>query len=230
MKILTPKVMAILVALTLMISGCDKTTDPSSAGDKPVFPSFQISTPAFPSDPNDQCGTNAYVYATLAQGFVQSSAAFTALPGQNVNGVWTWTFTEDGVTETLTAQKQGDGSFLWKLVMNGTDTNDGTNYSNWTAMEGTNSADGNTGSMTIYDDSPTPGTSIALKVSWRTITGGVEVTIDEYSGGQQDTRAVVVSNTNGSGAVSGFSWNGSAWVTTGFNATWPAPNGVATCG
>ncbi|MBI2618921.1 MAG: hypothetical protein HYW57_02465 [Ignavibacteriales bacterium] len=226
MESLRSKVFATLVAVLLVIVACEKTTEPTE--EQPTFPTFQITTPSATAT-SDTCNLKAYIYAISVQALAQFSASFAALPGQNVNGVWTWSVTEDGVTQTLTAQKQADGSYSWKFVFNGTDENDQTVYNNWIAMEGTTSADGSTGSLTIYDDSEVPAQVIYLQVSWRPVTNGIEITFDQYSSGQPVLRVVLVGYGNGSGEVTEYVRSGSNWVPTGFHATWSGQDAVAVC-
>jgi len=221
MKILTPKVMAILVAFSLIIGGCDKTTEPAG-GAKPTFPTFQVSLPASPTGSNN-CNDSAYMYAVQVQLLAQVASGLASLPLTNNGGAWTYTVTDQGVTETLTSTRQGDGSYAWTYVVN-----DGSG--NWTAMQGTSSADGSTGSLTIYDDSAAPNQTIDIIVSWRQVASGKELTFDSYSSGQPQLRVVVLSNTNQSGEMTEYVRSGSQWVPTGFHATWSGPGATAICG
>lgn len=211
-------------ALLIFAAGCDKTTDPSSS-DKPVLAVASISLPA--ANMIDTCNAKAYTYAATAQALIQFATVY-ANPalGTSVNGVWTWSITESGVNATMTARLLDDGRYSWKLVLNGTDTDDGTVYSNWTAFEATSSADGKSGTLTIYDDSPTPSTTVDLVVTWS--TGANNVATVELEFVQENVKFVLVSNGT-TGEVTEYVKVGGNWIGTGFHATWTGPGALATC-
>jgi hypothetical protein len=212
-------------ALAVFVVGCDKATDP--ANEKPVIAVASVSVPA--ANFNDTCNVRAYTYASTVQALIQMANLYgnPQLMTQ-VNGVWTYTMTEDGVTVTITAQKQSDGQYTWRLKLNGTDTNDGTVYTNWTAMEATSSADGKSGTLRIYSDSPTPSTTVDVQLTWSTGANNVVTVTMEFP--QENMRFVLVSNGT-TGEVTEYMRTSptSSWVTTGYHATWTAPGALATC-
>lgn len=217
---------SVVAALVLLVVGvgCDKANDPSD--ERPVIAVASVSVPA--ANFSDTCNAKAYSYASTVQMLI-SFANIYANPAlmTNNNGVWTYGFTDDGITATVTARKLGDGQYTWKLVLNGTSVSDPTeSYSNWTAFESTSSADGKSGTLVIYDDSPTPSTTIDVKVIWSTNASNVSTVTVEMP--QEDGRFVFVSNGT-SGEVTEYAWVGSAWVATGYHATWTAPSALATC-
>ncbi|MEX1140277.1 MAG: hypothetical protein WEB33_12955 [Bacteroidota bacterium] len=208
-----------------VLAGCSKkSTEPAET--QPKFPVFTLTSPAAASD---TCGGPAYAYVTQIRALLQSSAIFAILPGQNVNGVWTWQFPVDGMTIKLTSQLQSNGTYQWLLLWNGTDTTTQVTYTNWKSLEGNSSADGKSGTMTIYDDTDPTSQTILMSISWTTqASGTLEATIDYYSGGDPSTRIILVSNANGSGEITEFTWTG-AWVPTGYHATWTGEGATAVC-
>ena len=220
MRQLTPKLITILVATFLVLAGCDKkgTTEPTDQ--KPSIPQFQLSLPSS-SALSDTCNARAFEYASIVTGYATEAAGIAALPLINNNGVWSLSIPDSGQTHTISATRQSDGSYLWKYLIN---------PGNWTLIDGmTTSIDGTTGNLTVYDDSNAPAQVIFLKVSWKPVTGGVELTLDMYESGQPSGRVVVVSGTSGSGDITEYARSGSQWLPTGGHWHWNGANAVATC-
>jgi hypothetical protein len=212
---------ALVLAAMIIAAGCDTATDANS-NTPPKIATIAISVPA--ANFSDTCNAPAYSYASLAQAMVQYATLYAQLPGgTNNNGVWTWSMTDDGITVTITARKLTDGRYEWKIVLNGTDGTD--TYANWTALEGTVAADGKSGSLTFYDDSPTPSTNADVIVMWSTT--GTTTTID-FESVQDDMKFVLITNGT-SGEVSTYHKVGSAWAGPDYHGTWTAPNALATC-
>ncbi|MEK6649722.1 MAG: hypothetical protein AABY75_01985 [Bacteroidota bacterium] len=213
-----------VAAVLLFAAGCDKVTDPS-ASDKPTLAAVSISLPA--ANFSDTCNAPAYSYAASAQALIQLATAY-ANPalGTSVNGVWTWSITQDGVTATMTARRLDDGRYSWKLVLNGTEAGSGgTVYTNWTAFEATSSADGKSGTLSIYDDSPTPSTTVDVIVTWSTgASNAVTINVEFV---QENMKFVLVSNGT-TGEVTSYTKVASTWVQE-FHASWTAPGALATC-
>lgn len=219
--------MVAALALIVFVAGCDKTTDPSN--EKPILVTGSVSVPAFSSNPSDTCGPKAYLYASEIQAFLALANAYAnpALMTQ-VNGVWTYSVTEDGVTMTITSARQGDGSYRWLVKLNGTDTNDGTVYANWTVMEATSAADGKSGSLTIYDDSNVPASTVDASFIWS--TGANNMVTYDLQIPSEDARIVLRSNGTTGEVTEYVRANSTApWVTTGYHATWSTVGGVPVC-
>jgi hypothetical protein len=219
--------MVAALALIVFVAGCDKTTDPSN--EKPILVTGSVSVPAFSSNPSDTCGPKAYLYASEIQAFLALTNAYAnpALMTQ-VNGVWTYSVTEDGVTMTITSARQGDGSYRWLVKLNGTDTNDGTVYANWTVMEATSAADGKSGSLTIYDDSNVPASTVDASFIWS--TGANNMVTYDLQIPSEDARIVLRSNGTTGEVTEYVRANSTApWVTTGYHATWSTVGGVPVC-
>lgn len=227
MHVRSPFFVIVTLLLSLFVLGCEETNTPGD--EKPILASGTVSVPAFATDPSDTCGPKAYLYASQVQAFIALANAY-ANPAfmTQVNGVWTYSVTEDGVTFTITSSKQSDGSYRWLVKLNGTDTNDGTVYSNWTAMEANSTADGKSGSVIIYDDSPTPGTTVDVSFTWS--TGANNMVTYDLQVPQENVRFVLLSNGT-TGEVTEYirANSSSSWVPTGYHATWASVGGVPVC-
>jgi hypothetical protein len=164
------------------------------------------------------------VQAFLALANAYANPAFMT----QVNGVWTYSITQDGVTMTITSTKQSDGAYRWLVKLNGVDASDGTVYSNWTAMEARSTADGKSGSVTIYDDSDAPGSAVDVSFTWS--TGANNMVTYDLQVPQEDVRLVLKSNGT-TGEVTEYMRASSSapWVTTGYHATWSSVGGVPVC-
>lgn len=227
MQLRTSFLMLIASALMFLVFGCDETTN--TAEEKPVLAAASVSVPAVNFNVSDTCGSKAYAFASEVHAFIALANAY-ANPAfmTQVNGVWTYSVTDDGVTVTITAAKQSDGSYRWTVKMNGTDGTDGTVYANWTAMEASSSADGKSGSVTIYSSDPTPSTTIDVSFTWATGAGNM-VTYDMQVP-QENVRFVLLSNGT-TGEVTEYTRanSSSSWVATGYHATWADNGAVPAC-
>ncbi len=136
----------------LFIAGCSKdSNNPAGPGpqqDAPTVPTASFQGPSTTSQ--DSHAQMAIGYATSMNALMSPVAAFGGHTSVNAGNTYTWTYSAQGLTETFTATRQGDGSFTWSWVISGTD---GThNYgTGWTFWTGTTSADGKNGSWTFYE-------------------------------------------------------------------------------
>jgi hypothetical protein len=219
----------ILVALTLalFVVGCEETNN--TGDERPIFAPTSVSVPAYSGNPSDTCSYKAYLFANNVNAFLALANAY-ANPAliTLVNGAWTRSITADGVTMTITATRQGDGSYRWLVKLNGTDSDDGTVYANWTAMEATSTADGKSGSVTIYDDSNLPASTVDASFTWS--TGANNMVTYDLQIPVENVRFVLLSNgTTGEVTEYTRASDASPWVTTGYHATWTSNGGVPTC-
>lgn len=193
----------LISTFVFLIVGCDKETNPaSSSTTKPTAPKVSF------NGPNTQ-STNTYAqqakgFSQLFNGFATEFAGLTSLPGGTQNGnTWTYTYTVGNFTETITVELLTDGSYKWKVVFNGTDPNGGVGnpvvYSNWTAFEGTSSADGKSGSWKFYEENKT---ILQAELSWTTDAQGNELgTLKTYTAGVLQEQLDIVNNVNGTGSM-----------------------------
>lgn len=108
-----------------------------------------------------------------------------------------WSYTYDQLTVTLEAKYDMDGSVEWTVTLNGTD---GKNtYNNWTAIKGTTSADGNSGSFEIFKKN---STDIEYRYSWSIDSSGNKTVIFEDL--EDGDKYVAVNNVDGSGSLTEY--------------------------
>ena len=192
------KHVVVISLLALIFSSCSSNS--------PNSPEDQNKPPAIPSTSNLKVTVPQNAPAELQLGAQTANALLTF--GLNTwlnsiantqpsggNGNWQWTVTAQGITVTLKAVEGSDGSVSWTLTLNGTDPQTGDTYNNWVAMTGTTSADGKSGSFTIYEEN---STTVAVTATWSTNEAGTTtVTIETPDG---DSWAIT-SNADGSGTM-----------------------------
>lgn len=206
--------------LILTAGDCKKTNGPSD--NAPIPPTVTFSGPGT----QDACSVQAYGIVQYANSFSTELAIFASLQ-PNANGdTYTWgPLTLDSLTVTVTAMRQGDGSFTWEVKYDGVE--DGITYTNKVIASGTTSADGKSGTFTAYY----PQAAAVLGTFEYAISGTNVATgtfIEYDSQGLQSDKIDLVSNPDGSGEATTSTWNGSAWVQD-FHATWTSSGGQATC-
>ena len=192
--------MSLIVVLlaALMIAGCSKNesspTEPE--GGTPTIPTVSFKGPNTNSQDNNAVMVKSYVAAINA--LTTAFAPLAALPGVQNGNVWTWTYTDRTLTIRFTATRQGDGSYVWKMVLNGIDPDDQTVYNNWTAIEGTSSADSKSGSWKIYAENTT---TLEAEYIWTTVNNVLTGTLKEYTNNVVSYQTVVTNNPDNSGEL-----------------------------
>jgi hypothetical protein len=207
-----------LVAGTLAVAiiGCSKNnsspTQPQNT--PPSLPSVAFKGPV--TNSQDQNAQQAKLHIQSINGYTGVLAPYTGLQGTASGNSWTWTYVVQNLTAVLTATQQSDGSYYWKLVLNGTDPNTNTLYNNWMAIDGTTSADGKSGNFKVY----VPNTTTMLaQFAWSPSPNGVLTgTFKLYDNtGAVISQIDIVNNGDGSGEVR-LSTGG----TLSFRAVWQA--------
>jgi hypothetical protein len=208
--------------LALAIIGCSKNNSPTqSQNTPPSLPSIAFNGPNTSSQ--DQNAQQAKLHILTINGYTNILAPFFGLKGAPTGNSWTWIYNVQTLTATLTATQQSDGSYNWKLVLNGTDASTTTTYNNWTALDGTTSADGKTGSFKVY--SPNTTTQLA-QFSWSTNPSSVLTgTFKLYdNSGAVISQIDIVNNSDGSGEVrlstAGTLSFRAVWQTNGSGQWW----------
>jgi len=213
------------VAMTAMV-GCDKKdNNPTSpGGTAPTIPVIQIQT-SIPDTTTNPYAQSARSQVAATNAYFSFGSIFNSMQATNSGNTWTWTYTAGGLTETFTATKQGDGSYTWKLTMNGSDGSH--TYSNYTLYEGASSADGKSGNWAIYSY----GDTTYVKFQWSTDASGVLTgTMDDMNGSTVANRMVITSRPDKSGQIVWYQATSTmqekwVWLTTGHGSfyTYPTP-------
>lgn len=220
-------VAVVLFASALFIAGCDtkKSTgadDETPATTTPTAPQVTVNGPNTTStDPY------AYMAKSYAQLFTGISAQFAPLqnvPGNQNGNIWSYEVTVQGITTKYQCVKNSDGSVLWTITWNGTSGSD--TYNNWKVYEAYSSANGKSGYWRVYVKNDTLRQG---EYTWSTaVNGTVTGTISGFSNGIEDDRAVITSNSDGSGELNVYEKvTGVADLVLKTNITWLA-NGSGT--
>lgn len=200
----------ILVGLALILSSCSKSSSPTSSQTAPKLTAPTFSGPAPSTPPSDtSSGYQGYFYATtVADLFTATAQSYMGMytgNGTQSGNSWTWTYSAGGFTATWTATLSGS-NYDWKLVYNGTDNQ--VNYSNWTAISGSETTDGKSGNWTIYYP---PTTVAAYQLSWSTESNGTltgTIVVNNDTTGAVESKQVFTNNTDKSGELVVYYGNG----------------------
>ncbi|HEX2865615.1 MAG TPA: hypothetical protein VHO03_01160 [Ignavibacteriales bacterium] len=223
----------ILLLLSLVITSCSKKDDnptgPEASGTAPTFPTITFKGPNTSSTDTYATQTNSVI--TAFNGFPQMlSGPFSAVKPSSEGGDWKWVVSPgNGATETFYATKNSDGSFTWRLILNGKVDADEDAYNNWKAVDGYTSADGKNGNWKIYKPNTT---STVAEFSWTTNSSGTLTgTIIEYDGSTVSSKMEVVNNADNSGSLKQYGANAvlefqSSWKADGSGEWHSYNNGV----
>lgn len=209
----TFKNVSLFLILGILVAGCSKSgSSGSTVGPGSSAP--QLKTPQFkgPSSTSATADTSqgALMATTTAAEFNALSSGFMAFYTGNSThsgNSWTWTYTENGLKGTWTALSSSTG-YNWSFVENG--TSGSVTYNNWTALSGTESSDGKTGSWTFYYTNTDTPEAVA---SWTTDgSGNLTGTILEYNAsGTQTGKWIFTDNSDNSGELKIYIENVLTW-------------------
>ena len=178
--------MGILI-LALAIS-CSKDKSPTESEEPQQVPTFRVDTVTVPEkmkqsqDPKAQL---AVAYVEMANVISNFGTYFSppssgkivpkiALPQDGPP--WTYTWTEDNLTITLTISETAD-RYLWDIVFDGTDGM--FTYNNWKFIHAEAMKDGNSGLMIVYWPVTT---NIFMQWEWNIDTQGVYTFVMTFFG------------------------------------------------
>ncbi|MBM4162305.1 MAG: hypothetical protein FJ217_14545 [Ignavibacteria bacterium] len=200
--------------LAVFVAGCSKNdTSPT----EPEGSAATIPTISFKGPNTNSQDVNAVMVKNYVSAMNSYSLIFTpllALQGSQSGNTTTWTYTDRTLTVKFSATRQSDGSYSWKMVLNGVDPDDQTVYNNWTALEGTTSADGKNGNWKIYEENTTV---LLAEYIWTTNNNVLTGTLKEYMGSALEYQSIVVNNPDNSGELRIYT--GSAMT---YKAVWQA--------
>jgi|GEM_PF-2596729 len=242
---MSKRILSLLLIFGLFFA-CGDDDDDSSGPETGQPPEIFAPTASFTgpqsNDPNAQL-VNTYVSMANAQALTSMSlsALATQLPGEasRSGDTWTWTYTytddQTGytVTVTVTATEQQDG-WYWTFTWNGTE------FDNWTAIEGFTAIDGTSGwwkwrnpdtgiveASVVWEGNDTSGMQewyegdfqssgiLFLLMEWSEADGATTWTLTA----PEQIKYVVTENANGSGDFYIYEWENEDWVLV-FEAHW----------
>lgn len=204
----------LLLTFGLLISGCSKKEDSptETQNTPPTIPTLTFKGPN--TNSTDQNPQMIKSYASAMSSLSMMFAPYMMAQSSQSGNTWTWNYTQSTLTIKITSTLQGDGSYAWKVTLNGRDPGDGTQYNNWTAMEGTTSADGKSGGWKLYEENKT---SLEGEFTWATVNNVLTGTQKEYTSGVVTGQIVLVNNPDNSGEMRVYEGT----VMT-YKATWTA--------
>jgi hypothetical protein len=221
MQMRLTKFLSVFLLTAIFIAGCSKNSNSPTepAAQSPTLPLITFKGPnTTSSDPNAQM---VQLYVTAMNAYTTAFAPYAALPSTRNGNTWTWNYSVGTFSIVLTSTVQSDGSYQWKMVMNGVDPSDSTLYNNWTATTGTTSGDGKNGSWNIYE---TNTTTLVAKYEWTTNNNVLTGTLTSYSSGVVDGKVVVINNPDGSGELDEYTGTvvvyRSVWQANGSGQWW----------
>jgi hypothetical protein len=195
-------IVGLVLTAGLLIVGCDKETNPTAAAPKkPASPKVTFNGPT--TNSTNPYATQAQGFSSMFNGFALEFSALADMPGGTLNGnVWTYTYNYGTFSETITIEQLADGSNKWKVVYNGTEPGGAITFNNWTAFEGTSSADGKSGSLKFYSEN---STTLEAEISWTTDAQGNESgIIKTYSNGILGQEIDIINNIDNSGSMKSY--------------------------
>ncbi len=199
----------VLVAMALLLASCSKSSSTSSGGTAPKLTAPVFSGPSSTSSTADT--SYGAVYAkSVASLFNATSGTYMGYfigNGTQIGNTWSWTDTSSGFAATWSATSSSNG-YDWKLVYNGVEGN--LTYTNWTALSGSETTDGKSGSWTIFYP---PTTVAAYQLSWSTASNGTltgTIVVYNDTTGSVAAKQVFTNNTDKSGELIVYYGNGPA--------------------
>ncbi|MCU7494331.1 MAG: hypothetical protein HF314_04340 [Ignavibacteria bacterium] len=188
--------------LAFLASGCSKddsnpsaTKEQSFSNTPPAVPDVNLNGPASnSSDPALQLIKGYFSGLSLLRNYTDM---FRNVEATYLDSTWIRKYVSGSITAILTTTRLADGSYAWKLTING--TKDSVNYDNWLALQGTSSADGKTGTWSLFKENTNLLTG---DYSWqKNDDGSLTATLREYYNGSVRTRIEASENTDKSGQV-----------------------------
>jgi hypothetical protein len=184
--------------LAMLFAACGDDGGPGGpSDDPPELPVLEFSGPQTQTSDTGTAMVNGYVAFLNIYGFMPGAYVFGSPTGTGDG--WRWSYTDDGVTYTMDAERTGNG-IEWVLIVNGTDSG-GHTYNNWVAFRVVMAHDGNSGSFTFYEENTNDP---IMDMEWSVDGNGVKSAVVELYddvGGPVSTRIELINMPNGSGAM-----------------------------
>ncbi len=170
----------LILGLSLFMFNCSSNeNNPVTPNEKPEpqQPAVQqVELPQSVTNSSDSHAAQAVMWAGMVNSFSAYSSYFSPPQGTksllktNDDGSWTYTWTVDSLVITLLYEQNAE-SISWKVTLNGSDSQSETVYVNWTMLEASQTTDGSSGTITMYDDN---STDIIFTLTWSKDSDGTE--------------------------------------------------------
>jgi len=212
----------LVLIIGIFMAGCSSkssSTGPGSSAPQLKAPQFKGPSSTSASADTSLGARTAISTAALFNGLSASFMAYFIGSGTHSGNSWTWSYTQNGVTGTWTATSSSSG-YNWNLVLNG--SNGTVTYNNWTALGGSESADGKSGNWTFYFmNTTTP----EFQASWSTDSNGnlSGTVLIHDSSGNLTGKEIFTNDANNSGELKIYTGNvltlDIKWISNG-SGTW----------
>jgi hypothetical protein len=199
LKLLTILILSLFLASCSSDDNGDGPTDPNGGGgngdggNQPTIEVPEFSGPNTDAPEAQETKIYAQSFSSSAQ-VAGSYANYSQFLNQQDNN-WTYSWTSEGLTYTITATNNADGSTAWNITVDG--SNDDVSYDNYMLADGSKSADGSSGNWRMYDSEGNG--MLQFVFEWSTDDNGVVTGTMEYP--QDNIRIVMVNNPDGSGSI-----------------------------
>ena len=182
------------VLIGAVMHGCAKNDNPVDLSSVPQLPVVVFIGPITSSTNAEVDTIRAYI--NQFNQFTTSFDSFSSTIPTIADSIYTWNISGTR-SFRLTATKQTDGGFRWRLFLNGTDS--GVTYNNWLAFEGTTDAAEKNASWILYDDNKTSKNGDFV---WTISSAGSLVgTLNSFVNGVQTSQTTITNNTGLTGEV-----------------------------
>jgi hypothetical protein len=186
-----------LLLVGVLIQGCAKNDNPVDLSSVPPLPIVVFVGPITSSTHVEVAAIRTYV--SQFNEFTTSFDAFATTVPTISDSVYTWDISGT-LAFRLTATKQPDGGFRWRLFLNGSYA--GVTYNNWLAYEGTTDAAQKNASWILYEDNKSTKNG---DFTWTISSAGSLVgALKTYTNGVQTSRATITNNSGFTGEVNSF--------------------------
>jgi hypothetical protein len=214
MKFFVSLFMMLILVLVIGCSDDDEgPTDNNGETQQPTFSIDSVIVPDAMAQSADPMVQQVVAYITLANAFAAYGSWFSP-PTTSEGPPWTYTWTVDNLTITLTVAEEGT-NWVWDIVLDGTDGE--YTYDNWLFIHAELAKNNSSGQLTIYEPVTT---DVSLEWSWNVDTEGVYtlVVISYEEGG---FKIEITVNPDDSGELELYTKVGESYQLT-FRAVWQA--------
>jgi copper(I)-binding protein len=149
MKILGTFFAVLALVLVIGCSGDDKSPTGNNGGtQEPAFSIDSITVPDAMMQSTDPMAQQTVMYVMMANAFANYGTWFTPPTTAGNGPPWTYTWTVENLTVTLTIKEEGN-NWVWDITWNGTD---GVyTYNDWLFIHAEQAKDNSSGQLIIYE-------------------------------------------------------------------------------
>jgi len=206
-----------MLILVLVIGCSDDDEGPTGNNGETQQPTFSIDSitvPAAMAQSTDPMAQQAVTYVMMANAFSAYGSWFTS-PTTSEGPPWTYTWTVDNLTITLTVTEEGT-NWVWDIVLSGTDGD--YTYDNWLFIHAEQAKDCSSGQLMIYMPVTT---EICLEWSWSVDAEGVYTFVMTSYYEEEGLKVEITVNPDNSGELKLYTEVSEVYLLT-FRAVWQA--------